>query len=136
MSSPHRRPAAGRVGAEAGISLVEVLIALSILSIGMLSVAGISMSVGRQTGLATWQTDQALAAQAVLERTHQQGFDAATSGTDTVAIGNRTYVVTRTVTLLGPRVKEVQATVTASNGRAPKTFSTRLHKPRPLPTAP
>lgn len=119
-----------------GVSLVEVLIALSILTIGMLSVAGITLSVGAQTNWATWQTDQALAGQQVLERVQQAGFDAAVSGTDTVTIGNRTYVVNRVVSQVAPRVKEVRATVVSSGSAAPRTFVTRLHKPRPLPPPP
>lgn len=120
---------------QAGIGLVEVLIALIILSVGMLSIAGISLSVGAQTQWAAWQTDQSLAAQTVLERVQREGYDAADNGTDTVVIGTKTYLVNRTVTEVEPRVKEVQATVSGVHV-SPRTFVTRVYKERPLPTPP
>lgn len=138
-STRPRRPIGGgrasRRTDESGIGLVEVLIALIILSVGMLSVAGISLSVGAQTRWSTWQTDQSLAAQEVLERVQREGFDAAASGTETVGIDNREYVVTRTVTLVEPRVKEVEVSVESEHVSA-RTFTTRLYKERPLPPPP
>lgn len=129
-----RRPSAG----EAGLGLVEVLIALTIFAVGMLAVAGISLSVGAQTNWAVWQTDQSLAAQQVLERVQRAGYAAATSGTETVTVGNRTYSVTRTVTQVSSRVKEVSVTVATTRawdkGVPPRTFVTRLNEPRPLPS--
>lgn len=126
------------LGDERGIGLIEVMIALIILSIGLLSLAGIAMSVGAQTRLSTWQTDQALAAQEVLEAYQRAGYGTATDGTRTVEIGNRTYTVATTVTDVAPRVKEVEATVShASRGDiSPRTFTTRLYMPRPLPSPP
>lgn len=129
-----RPPARG----EAGFGLVEVLIALIIFAIGMLAVAGLSMSVGAQTNWSVWQTDQSLAAQQVLERVQREGYAAAASGTETVTVGNRTYTAARTVTQIGPRVKEVSVTVSTTRawdkGVPPRTFVTRLYEPRPLPT--
>lgn len=129
-----RRPSAD----EAGLGLVEVLIALTIFAVGMLAVAGISLSVGAQTNWAVWQTDQSLAAQQVLERVQREGYAAATSGTETVTVGNRTYSVSRTVTQVSSRVKEVSVTVTTTRGWdrgvPPRTFVTRLYEPRALPS--
>lgn len=127
----------GRPG-EAGLGLIEVLIALTIFAIGMLAVAGISLSVGAQTNWAMWQTDQSLAAQQVLEGVQREGYAAASSGVDTVTVGNRTYEVARTVTQVAPRVKEVSVTVATTRewdrGVPPRTFVTRLYEPRPLPS--
>lgn len=123
---------------EAGLGLIEVLIALTIFAIGMLAVAGLSLSVGAQTNWAVWQTDQSLAAQQVLERVQREGYAAAASGVDTVTVGNRTYEVTRRVTQIAPRVKEVSVTVATTRewdrGVPPRTFVTRLYEPRPLPS--
>lgn len=128
------RPRSG----EAGLGLIEVLIALTIFAIGMLAVAGLGLSVGAQTNWSVWQTDQSLAAQQVLERIQREGYDAAASGTETVTVGNRNYTVSRTVTQIGPRVKEVSVTVSTTRatdrGVPPRTFVTRLYEPRPLPS--
>lgn len=148
-NGPGRRPG-GRPGAgdgtegataatplrHAGIGLVEVLIALAILSVGLLSIAGIAMSVGAQTRLSTWQTDQALAAQVVLERVHNAGYDAATDGTDTVYIGSKRYIANRSVTVVEARVKEVRVTVSSQYDVVPRAFTTRLHQARQLPPPP
>lgn len=130
-----------RVRCEAGFGLVEVMIALTILAFGMLAVAGLSLSVGAQTNWSMWQTDQSLAAQQVLERVQRNGYDAVAAGTDTVTVGNRTYYATRSVTTISPLVKEVSVLITPARGgdyrgSPPRTFVTRLYKPRPLPTAP
>lgn len=114
------------------------MIALTIFAFGMLAVAGLGLSVGAQTNWSVWQTDQSLAAQQVLERVQREGYAAATSGTETVTVGNRTYTVSRTVSQLGPRVREVSVTVSTTRawdrGVPPRTFVTRLYQPRPLPT--
>lgn len=135
-----REGSAGRVCDQRGFGLIEVMIALTIFAIGMLAVAGISLSVGAQTNWSVWQTDQSLVAQQVLERVQQDGYDAATSGTETVTVGNRTYVAERTVTQIAPRVKEVALTVSTTRaddkGVPSRTFVTRLYEPRQLPSAP
>jgi Tfp pilus assembly protein PilV len=117
------------------MGLMEVLVAMVLMSVGMLAVAGISMQVATQNRWSNWQTDQSLAAQEVLERVQRAGYDAAVSGTDTVTVGNRTYNVQRTVTTLGNRVKEVRVTVVSPNIRS-RDFTTRVYEPRQLPTAP
>lgn len=131
---PGGRPAAG----EAGLGLIEVMIAITIFAIGMLAVAGISLSVGAQTNWAVWQTDQSLAAQQVLERVQREGYSLATSGTETVTVGNRTYSAARTVTQVSSRVKEISVTVSTTRewdrGVPPRTFVTRLYEPRALPS--
>lgn len=136
---PGARPGARavvRAGSEAGIGLVEVLIAVTILAVGLLSIAGISLSVGAQTRWSSWQTDQALAGQSVLERVHREGYAAASSGTDTVMIGDRLYTVNRQVTQVSSRVKEVKVTVSAVGDVQPRSFVTRLHEARQLPAPP
>lgn len=133
------RPTRRRPGdSEAGLGLIEVMIALVIFAVGMLAVAGLGLAVGAQTNWSVWQTDQSLAAQQVLERVQREGYDAATSGSETVTVGNRTYTVDRTVSQIGTRVREVSVTVTTTRawdrGVPPRTFVTRLYEPRPLPT--
>ena len=120
-----------------GLGLIEVLVAMIILSVGMMAIAGISLQVGTQNTLSTSQTDQSLAAQQVMESLQRAGYAAATSGVDTVSVGNRQYVVTRAVTTPNSRVKLVQLTVTSRNGIAsPRVYTSRIYETRQLPAAP
>ncbi|MFQ5689647.1 MAG: hypothetical protein ACE5HQ_05190 [Gemmatimonadota bacterium] len=128
--------ARARQAGEAGFGLAEILIALVVLSIGLIGMAGLSASVGREARLAGRQTDQALAAQQVLEGIHSSGYAAAVAGTDTVTIGNRKYIVVRRAQDVAPRVRQVQVTVTPPGGAHARTFTTRLYQARPLPSPP
>jgi Tfp pilus assembly protein PilV len=119
------------------MGLLEVLVAMTLMGVGMLAVAGISMQVATQNRWSNWQTDQSLAAQEVLERVQRAGYEAAASGTDTVTVGNRTYNVQRNVTTIGNRVKEVTVTVIAPKGNVrSRDFTTRVYQARQLPTPP
>lgn len=132
-SAERRRPV--RKGQE-GFGLIELLIAITILAIGLMAVAGIALAVASQTRLATYQTDQALAAQEVLERMQAKGYASATDTTENLSFGNRSYTVTVTVTQPSSRVKEVAAQVSGIGPLNSRTFTTRLYQPRQLPAAP
>lgn len=121
-----------------GIGLIEVLAALIIMSIGMLAIAGISLQVGSQNQWSTWQTDQAMAAQQVMERLQRMDYTTIASGTDTVSVGNRTYVVNRLVSGPAPRVKRVQLTVLSTQPQptSPRVFVSRIYQTRQLPPSP
>lgn len=131
--------AARRAAGAEGLGLIEVLIAIVILSIGMMAIAGISLQVAAQNSMSTWQTDQSLAAQLVMERLQGwgYGYGTAASGTDTVMVGNRTYLVNRLVTNPAPRVRDVKLTVISPAGRASsRVFVSRIYANRQLPAAP
>lgn len=120
-----------------GLGLIEVLVSMILLSVGMMAIAGISLQVGTQNRLSMTQTDQSLAAQQVMETLQRSGYAATTSGTDTVSIGTRTYIVTRAVTTPTRRVKLVQLTITSQNGLStPRVFTSRVYERRQLPVAP
>lgn len=120
-----------------GLGLIEVLVSMILLSVGMMAIAGISLQVGTQNRLSMTQTDQSLAAQQVMEALQRSGYAATTSGTDTVSVGTRTYLVTRTVTTPTQRVKLVQLTVTSQSGLStPRVFTSRVYERRQLPVAP
>ena len=122
--------------AESGFGLVEALIAVTILVIGLMAVAGLTLATAAQVRIATIQGGQTVAAQQVLEELQLAGFDAAASGTDTVSVDGRDYVVTVTVTTASARVKNVQASVAGVGSLGAQTMTTRLYKPRPLPSGP
>lgn len=120
----------------AGLGLIEVITAMVILSIGVLAMAGLAVHVGTQNKLSTWQTDQSLAAQQVMESLQSGGYAAANSRVDTVTLGRRTYVVTAGVSNPANRVKQVQLTVQLPTGGPGRTYTGRIYQNRQLPAAP
>lgn len=116
-----------------GFGLVEVVVALVVASVGVITVAGVALGVGAQARLAAWDTDQALAAHNQIDAL---AFAGAASGTYQVALGPRVYGVSQSVSMPSPRLKHVRVTVSSVTGPAPATFETRLAKPRPPPVAP
>lgn len=136
------RSRAGRTGLrnrtqdESGLGLIEVITAMVILSVGVLAVAGLTLQVGAQNRLSTWQTDQSLAAQQVMESMQRAGYAAAAGRTDTVTVGNRTYVVTSTVTTPSNRLKQVSLGVQSPRGGPARTYTGRVYQNRQLPSAP
>lgn len=86
----------------AGFSLVEVMIALVILTIGVLGLAATTMYVVRQTTLAEITTERSAAVQSVIEELRATEYDQVASGSEsvgrfdvswTVTTGNRTKLV-------------------------------------------
>lgn len=119
---------------EAGFGLVEALIAAIVLAIGLLAVAGLSMTTAGHERLARWQSDQAMAAQLALARAYQQDFDSVSSGSTDIDVGEHRYRVTLAVTDISARVKQVDAAVSGVGPLESKTFSTRLYARRQLPS--
>jgi len=87
---------------EAGFSLVEVVIALIILTVGVLGLAATTMYVVRQTTLSKISTERSAAVQDVLEELRATDYSLLASGSDsvgrfwvqwTVTTGNRTKLV-------------------------------------------
>ena len=122
-----------RIADERGFGLVEALIALTILVIGLVAVSGLSLATAAQARIANWRTQQATAAQVVLEEVQNGGWDSAVSGMDTVVLAGHPYAVKLDVTRVSPRIKQVTVAVAGIGGLDSRTFTTRLNKPRPLP---
>jgi len=121
---------------QGGFGLVELLVAVTIASIGLLSVAGLQLAVASQARVAEWRTSQALAAQEVFERMNQAGYAAAASGSDSATINGHIYRVNLTVTMPIVRVKQVTAVVAAVGSVGTQSFVTRIHDRRSVPAAP
>ena len=120
-----------------GLGLIDVLVSLMLLSIGVLSVAGTSRSVGEQVRLSSVRTDQSAVALQTMATLRRRGYAAATGGAGIVFLGRRAYRVSRTVTSSGQRVKVVRLTVTPESGPpTPRIFTSRVYATRPLPSAP
>lgn len=121
--------------AEAGFSLIEVLIALLVLTIGMLAVAGLAGTVAQQTREGAWRSEQTLVAQQVVTEVVQEGYADATSYQDTLPMGGHEWPVTVTVTTVATDLKEVEVEVEGRGGMDARTYTTRLHRRIPLPAA-
>ena len=118
---------------EAGFGLVETLIALTILVIGLVAVSGLSLASADQARIATWRSQQAAAAQIVLEEVQNEGWAAAVSHMDTATVAGHDYLVKVDVSEVSSRVKQVTIGVAGVGDVGSRTFSTRVYKPRPLP---
>jgi len=125
---------------ESGLGLVEVLVSVAILSIGVLAIARAGIQVGTQLGESRLDTEEALVARQVMDRLRTGPFAAIRDGTDTVMVGSRAYVVTRTVTSPTSRLKLVDLSISTDDpalaATASRVFSSRVHATRPLPVAP
>ena len=122
---------------EGGFGLAETLVSSMILSFGLLAVAGMSMSTARLGRLAERRTDQALAAQLELSKVQQEvrklGFSSITDTERSLTVGNGTFIVSTTVSLVSSRVKEVRIEVSRVGSVGSRTFTTRVYAPRQLP---
>lgn len=119
---------------EGGLTLIEVVVAVLVLSVGLLAVAGMTLSAGTQARRAGLYTDRTLLAQERLGRIAAQGWHGTTVGTtvETVERGGTVWEVTQEVTLPAPGYKEVTLTVGGISGMADAGVTVRLARPRPL----
>lgn len=85
---PGRRAAApdGRVSGRRGFSLVEVVIAIVILAVGILSLGSSTAFIIRQITLGDVMTERAVAFQTVVNRIQSMPYDDVTTGTMTVGV--------------------------------------------------
>lgn len=120
---------------ERGFTLVEAVLALLILGVGLLAVAGMTLSVGTQARTAGLFTDQNLVAQEELGHAAARGWNGTSPGTtvDTVRRNGVDWTVTEEVTDVSGRLREVTVTVGGVQQVPDRTFSIRLARPRPLP---
>ena len=86
-----------------GFSLVEVIVALIILTVGVLGMAATTMLVVRQTTLSEMTTERAAALQTVIERLRSEDYATIASGADTVGRFDVNWSVTD-----GVRTKQVE----------------------------
>lgn len=122
-----------RLGGEEGFGLVEALVAAIILAVGLMAVAGLSMSTAGHGRVSEWQTHQAMAGRLALASAHQAGFDSVSSRTASYEVGGHVFEVKIAVTRLTARVKEVEAEVSGVGRVRARTFTTRLYAARQLP---
>ncbi len=88
----------------AGFSMVEVIIAMMILTVGVLGLAGTTAHIVRQTTLADLITERSVAFQSIIDRLQALPYDSVVNNTDSVGI----FRLRWTVTPDGPQSKMVR----------------------------
>lgn len=120
---------------EAGFGLVEVLVALVVLSVGLLGVGGLALVASQHTTHGTARTGQEIAAQRVLGGLLEQGYAGLSDETGnapwdtTVTVKERDYTVTKEVTQSSFRVRRIVVEVDATTFADAITRSTRIAEP-------
>ena len=120
----------------AGFSLVEVLIALVILAVGVLGLAGSTALVIRQVTVADMATERAAALQTVVERLRATPYASLAAGSDSVglfyvnwsATGLASSTMLEIVTV-GPGLKTGTGNLPHLAGQVADTFSYRIIAP-------
>lgn len=136
-----RDAAPGPPPGEAGVTLIELMIAMVLLAFGLLAVAGMAGAVAMQTRMGGNVLGQTSAAQDVLEELQTKGYGhsdlaAPSSGTRQVTVASRTYTVTYEVNQVGTDLKEVVVVAEATRELPADTLRTlvsRMSGPAPLP---
>lgn len=100
-------PSGPRRGCRAGFTLVELIVAMLMLTIGLLGLAGVGAVVLKQMKSGTHQTIAASIAQSRFEQFEGDPCSSITGGTATV----RGMTETWTVSAVGLRAKAIQDTV-------------------------
>ncbi|MDZ7779159.1 MAG: prepilin-type N-terminal cleavage/methylation domain-containing protein [Gemmatimonadota bacterium] len=77
---------AGKVGGRAGFTMVEVIVAIVILAIGLLGLAGSSGYLIRTVSLGDLMTERSAAFQSTIDRLQSLPYDSVTTGTDSVGV--------------------------------------------------
>lgn len=125
----------GVEGRADGFSLIEVLIAIVVASVGIVGASAIVLGITAEMRRASWNTDHTLAGRAALDSLIQTGFASTVSGSGTAEVRGRQYEVSFDVTSPSQRLRHVRLTAGLPNG--PRiVLETRLSRPRPLPPAP
>lgn len=125
---------------EAGFGLVEMLVAVVILGFGLLAVAGMTLGVAQQTQGSAVRSDQAMAAQQVIEHMIGEPYGTFPAGVavddTTISVRGHPYEVSRAVYEASARVDSLRVIVAGKGVVGPDTFRARLYEPKPPPTAP
>ena len=100
-----------RAHTRAGFTMVEVIIAIVILAVGVLGMAGTTAFVVRQITLADLMTERAAAFQTTIEKVQALDYDDVSFGTDSVGI----FAVKWTSSNVTAQVKDVTI-ITAGPG--------------------
>lgn len=85
------RSSAGARARRAGFTVIEVVIAMVILTIGVLGLAGTTAFFVRQVTISDLMTERTAAFQTIVDRLQSLPYDSVTSGSDSVGIFAATW---------------------------------------------
>lgn len=122
--SPHGRT---------GFGLAELLVAITIMGIGIVAVAGLVVTTGDRTRAAASMTDQIIVAQQELERAARSPFDSLVSTIDSATTSLGSYTLDRSVSPLGPRLKRLNLTTSGLGSKLPLQLTMVIARPARLP---
>lgn len=125
-----------RTRREAGFSLIEVVVAIVILAIGILGLAGTTALSVRQVRASDMATTRAAALQSTLERLRAMEYDSIAAGVDTVGQYTNTWTSSDdsrskliTVVSEGPGMQSVSGGMPVFALSVQDTFSYRIIRP-------
>lgn len=121
-----------------GCGLIEVIVALTVLSVGLLATAGLVRAVSREADHARAESDAALLAQQELEATLSVHAAASASHEDTLRFAGRDYAVEIALEPAGPELERITIDVVrvgppgfGNGGPRARTYSTRRRSTLP-----
>jgi Tfp pilus assembly protein PilV len=120
--------------ARGGFSMVEVVIALIILMVGVLGLAGTTAFIVRQVTLSDLMTERTAAFQTVIDRLQSLPYDSVASGSDSIGIFLATWTSTTSggqnklvqIITTGPGVTSVAGAAPLSAPQVVDTFTFRI----------
>lgn len=118
-----------------GFTMVELIVAILILAIGLLGLAGTTGFVVRQTTFAEVTTERSMALQSVVESLRAQPYGSLGSGSSTVGpiqanwsvVSSGSNSSTLEVITVGPGIATVGGVPTLTDGVADTTFIRRIN---------
>lgn len=123
-------------GTRGGFSLIEVIVALIVLTIGVLGMAATTAFVVRQTTGADMRTNRTVALQTVVERLRAMPWDSVGNGSDVVGRFDVDWVsfddgLTKQVTIVtvGPGLTAVEGVGPRFSDQVADTFVYRIIRP-------
>ena len=112
-------------GRESGFTLIEVMVTVTLISIGIMVLGAMLMNASRSAASASAVSYQTAEIASELSRLDAMPFDNLTAGTtcDTLATGQLPRIRCSTVATISAKVKRVTVTVTPTGSHAPAAQS-------------
>jgi prepilin-type N-terminal cleavage/methylation domain-containing protein len=93
VTTPYRECGEPRL-TQAGFTIVEVIVAIIILAVGLLGLAGTTVLTVRQTTLADVASDRSVALQSTIEQIRATPFDSVAAGSESAGLYDVAWSVT------------------------------------------
>lgn len=124
-----------RFRGEDGFGLIEAMIAITVFAVGLIALAGMTLTVAGQSRAATYTTEQTMVAQDLLESELSDGYAGLAPGArdTTVDLDARTYSARIVIDDVGPRARRVRVRVSGFEDIDPATLTSLVHEPRSVP---